>query len=50
LNLAAIYTLAHGNTVYPVEPGQMSEASLVAAVFHLPLPKHGKRRQNEIRR
>ena len=44
LNLAAIYTLAHGNTVYPVEPGQIPEGRLVAAVFHLPLPKHGKRR------
>jgi hypothetical protein len=44
LNLAAIYTLGHGKTVYPVEPGQIPEGSLVAAVFHLPLPKHGKRR------
>jgi len=44
LNLAAIFTLAHGNTVYSVEPGQLSEGSLVAAVFHLPLAKHGKRR------
>jgi hypothetical protein len=43
LNLAAVSTLAHGQTVYAVEPGQVPDGGLVAAVFHLPLPKHGKR-------
>jgi hypothetical protein len=30
LNLAAIYTLAHGNAVYPIESSQIPDGSLVA--------------------
>jgi hypothetical protein len=43
LNLAAVSTLAHGRTVYAVEPEHVPDGGLIAAVFHLPLPKHGKR-------
>ena len=43
LDLAAADTLAHGRTVYAVEPGQVPGGTDVAAVFCHPLPKHGKR-------
>ena len=43
LNVAALHTLRHGGTVYAVEPGQVPEGDLIAAVFCLPLAKRGKR-------
>jgi hypothetical protein len=43
LDFAAAHTLAHGGTVYAVEPNQVPSGTDVAAVFWLPRPKHGKR-------
>jgi hypothetical protein len=43
LDLAAAYTLARGRTVYAVEPEQVPGKTAVAAIYCLPLPKHGKR-------
>ncbi len=43
LDLAAAHTLMHGRTVYAVEPAQVPSNTDVAAIFCLPLPKHGKR-------
>jgi hypothetical protein len=43
LDLAAAHTLMHGRTVYAVEPEQVPSKTDVAAIFCLPLPKHGKR-------
>jgi Bacterial archaeo-eukaryotic release factor family 3 len=43
LDLAAAHTLKHGRTVYAVEPEQVPSKTDVAAIFCLPLPKHGKR-------
>jgi hypothetical protein len=43
LDFAAAQTLAHGGTVYAVEPEQVPSNTNVAATFCLPLPKHGKR-------
>ena len=43
LDLAAAHTLAHGRTVYAVEPEQVPSGTDVAAIFCLPLSKHGKR-------
>jgi hypothetical protein len=43
LDLAAAHTLAHGRTVYAVEPEQVPSDTDVAAIFCLPLPKRGKR-------
>jgi hypothetical protein len=43
LDLAAAHTLAHGRTVYAVEPTKVPSHTDVAAIFCLPLPKHGKR-------
>jgi hypothetical protein len=43
LNLAAIHTLRHGNTVYVLRPEDMFGGKLLAALYHLPLLKHGKR-------
>jgi hypothetical protein len=43
LDLAAAHTLTHGRTVYAVEPEQVPSKTDVAAIFCLPLPKHGKR-------
>jgi hypothetical protein len=43
LDLAAADTLAHDRTVYAVEPEQIPSGTDVAAIFCLPLPKHGKR-------
>jgi hypothetical protein len=43
LDLAAAQTLRHGRTVYAVEPEQVPSHTAVAALFCLPLAKHGKR-------
>jgi hypothetical protein len=43
LDLAAAHTLTHGRTVYAVEPEQVPSKADLAAIFCLPLPKHGKR-------
>jgi hypothetical protein len=43
LDFAAACTLALGGTVYAVEPNQVPGRTDVAAIFCLPLPKHGKR-------
>jgi hypothetical protein len=43
LDLAAADTLAHDRTVYAVAPEQVPSGTDVAAIFCLPLPKHGKR-------
>lgn len=43
LNLAAARTLMHGHTVYAVEPRQVPSETDMAAIFCMPLPKHGKR-------
>jgi hypothetical protein len=43
LDLAVAHTLSHGRTVYAVEPEQVPSKTEVAAIFCLPLPKHGKR-------
>jgi hypothetical protein len=43
LDLAAAHTLAHGRTVYAVEPKHVPSGTDLAAIFCLPLPKHGKR-------
>lgn len=43
LDLAAAHTLMHGRTVYAVEPEQVPSNTNMAAIFCLPLPKHGKR-------
>jgi hypothetical protein len=42
VDLAAAHTLTHGRTVYAVEPDQVPSGTMVAALFHLPLPKHRK--------
>jgi hypothetical protein len=42
LDLAAAHALAHGRTVYAVEPDQVPGGADVAAIFCHPLPKHGK--------
>jgi hypothetical protein len=43
LDFAAAHTLAHAGTVYAVPPEQVPGGADVAAVFCLPLAKHGKR-------
>jgi len=43
LDLAAAHTLTHGRTVYAVQPEHLPSGTDVAAIFCLPLPKHGKR-------
>ena len=43
LDLAAAHTLAHGRTVYAVVSRQVPSDAEVAAIFCLPLAKHGKR-------
>jgi hypothetical protein len=43
LDLAAAHTLMHERTVYAVAPEQVPSGTDVAAIFCLPLPKHGKR-------
>jgi hypothetical protein len=44
LDFAAAHALAHGRTVYALEPAQVPSGTDVAAIFCLPLPRHGKRR------
>ena len=41
LNVAAIHTLSHGNAVYVLRPEEMPGGRPLAAVYHLPLRKHG---------
>jgi hypothetical protein len=43
LNFTALHTLRHGSTVYALRPEDMPGGKLLAAIYHLPLPKHGKR-------
>ncbi len=43
LDFAAAHTLMHKGTVYAVEPGRVPSGTDLAAIFHLPLPSHGKR-------
>jgi hypothetical protein len=43
VNFAAIHTLRHGNTAYALRPEDMPEGKVLAAIYHLPLPRHGKR-------
>jgi hypothetical protein len=43
LNFTAIHTLRHGNTVYAVRPEDLPAGQFLAAIYHLPLPGHGKR-------
>jgi hypothetical protein len=43
LNFTAIHTLRHGNTVYALRPEEMPAGEFLAAIYHLPLPKRGKR-------
>lgn len=44
LNLTAIHTLRHGNTVHVLPSEQVPAGGPLAAIYHLPLPKHGKHR------
>jgi hypothetical protein len=43
LSFTAIHTLRHGNTVYGLRPEDLPSGDFLAAIYHLPLPKHGKR-------
>jgi Bacterial archaeo-eukaryotic release factor family 7 len=43
LDLAAAWTLEHGHTIYCLDPSSMPSKTDVAAIFCMPLPKHGKR-------
>jgi predicted phosphoribosyltransferase len=43
LDLSATHVLAHGRTVYAVEPAQVPSDTGVAAILCHPLPKHQKR-------
>jgi hypothetical protein len=43
LDLAASQTLRHGGGTYALARSQMPDAALLAAIFHLPLARHGKR-------
>jgi hypothetical protein len=42
LNFAAIHTLRHGNTVYALRQEDMPAGQPLAAIGHLPLPRHDK--------
>jgi hypothetical protein len=44
LNAAAVYTLAHGGTVYALEPGQLPDHGPLAAIYWLPSGERGGRR------
>ncbi|MCI0457743.1 MAG: hypothetical protein L0Z62_12295 [Gemmataceae bacterium] len=44
VNLAAVHTLAHKGTVYPVELDQMPEHTPLAAIFWLPLGERSSKR------
>jgi hypothetical protein len=43
LNLATVHALRHGRTVCAVEPEQMPDGDLLAAILCLPLARRGKR-------
>jgi hypothetical protein len=43
VNFAAAHTLRHGNTAYALRPQDMPAGEFLAAIYHLPLPKRGKR-------
>lgn len=43
LNLAAIRTLEHGNSVYMLPREQMPTTRPIAGIYHLPLTKRGRR-------
>jgi hypothetical protein len=43
VNFAAAQALRHGNPVYAFPPEEMPTGEALAAVYHLPLPKHGNR-------
>jgi hypothetical protein len=43
LNLAARQTLRHGWAVYVLRPEEMPAGEFLAAIYHLPQAKHGKR-------
>jgi hypothetical protein len=43
LNYAAIQALRHGNTVYTLRPEDIPAGKRLAAIYHLPRSKHGKR-------
>lgn len=43
-NFAAIHMLRHGNTVYALPWQDMPTGSCLAAIYHLPLPKHSGKR------
>jgi hypothetical protein len=43
LDFAVAHTLRHERTVYAVAPERLPTKTDVAAIFCLPLPKHGKR-------
>ncbi len=43
LNFTAIHALRHGDTVYALRPEEMPAGEYLAAIYHLPLPRHGKR-------
>jgi hypothetical protein len=41
VNFAAAHALRHGNTVYALRPEEMPAGKFLAAIYHLPLPRHG---------
>jgi hypothetical protein len=43
LNVAAVHTLLHGHKVFAPSPAEMPRGVPAAAIFCLPLAKHGKR-------
>lgn len=43
INLAAVNTLTHGHPVYEMEGDASRNVSRLAAIFNLPLEKHGRR-------
>jgi hypothetical protein len=43
VNFTALHTLRHGNTVYALKPEKMPAKTPIAAIYHLPMPRHGKR-------
>lgn len=43
LELAVAHTLRHGGTVYALPAGEVPGGAPLAAIFHLPLARHGKR-------
>jgi hypothetical protein len=43
LNFTAVHTLRHGHTVHALRPEDMPGGELLAAIYHLPLPRHGHR-------